>query len=371
MSATTPIRLLLLSGGGHTGANVLASLATRRREVYTIATSDVANEPTLFNHDAVHLVPPLDRNVEGFTQSVAEVVEQERPDLIIPCRDADVAWLSAYRQQRPDRASTMLCGEAAMAEIVNDKWLSYEFCVKHHLPFAASLSLSPTVDPQTFVERYGFPLVAKPRHGVDSHGIVLLTNRAQFERAQLWPDYVVQQFLGNATDIANYLAMIAERGVPMFHSFLGDKRSIQVMIAPDGEVEYVVCTRNVMSGRISRTITVDGDPEPARIGRDCAQVFAANGWRGPLNIQCQPDAEGRLLIHEFNARFTGATSARWMLGIDELGTAIRLFTGRTLSKPSTLSGAPQLAVESLAARAADPEHVAKLTASGQWHGAMR
>ena len=91
-----------------------------------------------------------------------------------------------------------------------------------------------------------------------------------------------------------------------------------------------MCTTNVMSARNARAITLDDDPVARAIGERCASVFAAQGWRGPLNVQCQPDRDGALVIHEFNARFTGATGARWYLGHDEIGAAVRAFTGKSL-----------------------------------------
>ena len=69
------------------------------------------------------------------------------------------------------------------------------------------------------------------------------------------------------------------------------------------------------------------------MGRRIAEAFAAEGWRGPLNIQCQRAGDGRLLVHEFNGRFTGATSDRWMLGFDEVGETIELYTGFRFARP--------------------------------------
>jgi carbamoyl-phosphate synthase large subunit len=100
------------------------------------------------------------------------------------------------------------------------------------------------------------------------------------------------------------------------------------------------------------------------LGEECARVFAAAGWRGPLNIQCQHDAADTLLIHELNGRFTGATAVRWRLGFDEVGAAIRAFTGEALDHDA--SPAASVAYEGLASRAADPQDVAALTRDRVW-----
>jgi biotin carboxylase len=366
MRATPRVTLLLLSGGGHTGCNVMASLASRRASMRLLATSDVADEPALFAFDGAYLAPRLADDAAGFERRVLEIIDRESPDLVIPCRDADVYWLSTLRERRPDLAPRLLCGASAIAAMVNDKWLSHEFCVRHALPFAASLPLTAEADLAGFVARAGLPLVAKPRHGVDSKGIFLLTGIEQLERARALDDYVLQAYLGDAQQIRDYVAAIASHGVPLFHSFLGDKRSIQIMIAPDGRVDYALCTRNRMTGRISRSIMVDDDAEAEAIGRECAHLFAREGWRGPLNVQCQPDANGQLRIHEFNARFTGATSARWQLGFDEVGAALRLFANVELAAPDSNARRPRFALESLAARAASADFMDQLETHGQW-----
>ena len=95
-------------------------------------------------------------------------------------------------------------------------------------------------------------------------------------------------------------------------------------------------------------------------------VFADAGWRGPLNVQCLPASTGTLLIHEFNARFTGATGARWHIGCDEIGTAIRAFTGTAFPASFPSLESPGVALEGLMPRAADRGRVRELAERGEW-----
>ena len=87
-------RLLVLSAGTQVGQNVLRTLAGRRDGVTLAATSSVAHEPALFDFDAVHLVPPTAADPAAFARRLLKVMERERPDLVIPCRDDDVVFLS-------------------------------------------------------------------------------------------------------------------------------------------------------------------------------------------------------------------------------------------------------------------------------------
>jgi carbamoyl-phosphate synthase large subunit len=360
------LRLLVLSVGTRVGQNVLAVLAGRRDACALIATSSVANEPALFDCDAVHLVPETAAEPEAFERALLRIVAAERIDLVIPCRDDDVVFLGALRDRRAELGRRLLCGGAEAAQIIADKWLSAQFSLRHGLPFVPSIADSVANEAAAFAERHGFPLIAKPRRGYASQDVYIVCNGEQLERTLGKRDWIVQQFLGDRRAIDDYLDGIDTRGIPLFHSFQGLKHSIQALIDPDGAVAHVICTCNASRLRRSKRVEPDTDPEARAIGMKCAQAFSAAGWRGPLNIQCQRSTEGELLIHEFNGRFTGATVERWLLGYDEVGAAIAHFTGVELPSHRSPSAVPLEAFEAMTARAADPRCVAALARDRTW-----
>jgi biotin carboxylase len=361
--------ILLLSGGGHTGHNVLAALAGRRSELRVVASSDATDEPTLFGFDAVHVTPTLAHNPFAFEERIIEILDRERSALVIPCRDEDVVWLARFGQRHPGLNAQLLCGTPEVAAMAQDKWLSHDFCRQHDLPFAPTFVCGPADqqvgDIREFVRANGLPLVFKPRRGVEGRGIRLITDIAQAIRAAAQPDNVLQKYLGSPAVIERYLEDVLRDGIPLFHSFEGVKRSLQIMIGPHGDVLSTYCTRHAMTGRNSRTVTPDLDAEPHAIAERCAQALVATGWRGPMNIQCQPDATGRLMIHEFNARFTGATAARRLLGHDEVGIALAAFLDCPADDTAT-HGKALVALEGLVPRVASLDHIRGLADQGIW-----
>jgi len=364
------LTLLLLSGGGHTGTNVMASLQTRRKSLRLVTTSDMPDEPALFAFDAIYLAPKVADDPVAFERRILDIIAREKPDLVVPCRDEDVEWLAGLRERRGDLAATLLCGAREIAAMMNDKWRSFEFAARHGLPFVPSLQCGDDSGARdrvdAFVHEHGLPLVAKPRNGVDSTGVVILATRAQAHGAMTRRNYVLQQFLGAPDAPRNYLEQVEREGIPLIHSFEGVKRSLQVLIGPEGRIEHVVCTLNKRLRHNARSISRDDDAEPQRIADACARVFADAGWRGPLNVQCLPASTGALFIHEFNARFTGATGARWHIGCDEIGTAIRAFTGVEIPASFPSTEPPAFALEGLMPRAADRGWVRELAERGEW-----
>ena len=94
--------LLFLSGGGHTGRNIIAALGSRRASLRLVTCTDVADEPSLFAFDSVYLAPAISRDPNGFAARFTQALADERPALVIPCRDEDVAWLALYAQSQLD-----------------------------------------------------------------------------------------------------------------------------------------------------------------------------------------------------------------------------------------------------------------------------
>jgi hypothetical protein len=360
------LRLLVLSVGTRVGQNVLTTLADRREGLELIATSSVSNEPALFDVDVVYRVPPTAADPDAFERALLDIMDRERVDLVIPCRDDDVTFLASLRDRRPDLAGRLLCGSEAPARVIGDKWLSAEFSARHGLPFAGSIIQCPDGERAAFVATHGFPLVAKPRRGYASLDVFMLWNETQLERALGQEGCIVQQFLGDARTVTDYLAAIETKGIPLHHTFQGLKHSIQGLIAPDGSIAHVICTRIVSDRRRSKWVEPDGDPMAQELGARCAQAFAEAGWRGPLNIQCRRAADGGLRIHEFNGRFTGATAVRWLLGFDEVGAAIEKFTGRRMRSDRADAPAALEAFESIDGRAADPKNVESLERDHVW-----
>jgi carbamoyl-phosphate synthase large subunit len=334
--------------------------------VVLVATSSVADEPGPYGYDTVHLVP--ETASPAFEARFLEIVSNERIDLVIPCRDDDVLMLAQLRERRPELASRLLSGSVAAARAICDKAESHAFSQQNGLPFAPTLVEGSRGAREAFVRQHGFPLIVKPRRGYASVGVYLVWNERQLENAFAREGTIAQKYLGDPDELARFRDAVERDGMPLFHTFQGPRHSIQVVVAPDGRIADVMCIRLWSDRRRSKTVMADDDRNAPGIGERCGAAFSAAGWRGPLNIQCQKDAAGRLFIHEYNGRFTGATMTRWHLGFDEVGTTVAAFRGGVMgAAPPTPASAPREIFETVEARAADPRDVEVLARDRVWH----
>lgn len=246
-----------------------------------------------------------------------------------------------------------------------DKLQSAIFSARHGLPFAPTIDSGDRQAALRFARDYGWPLIAKPRLGFGSQGVRLLLEESHLAWVCAQPDYVLQKYFGNRERIWQAANEAQTQGLPLYESFEEGKLSIQASIAPDGSVTGVFVSENVM--RMGRSVRVRRIDDPALIdaGKGWSSIFANAGWRGPLNLQGHRGPEG-ITLYEYNGRFTGATAARWLLGFDEVGLALRDWLGIDLCNAAT-----NIAREVYGYQQGRPDRAddaARLRRDGRWGG---
>jgi hypothetical protein len=324
---TATIHLLLISAGSLVGQNLIQAIGPRRSLFHLEATNSEPAEPSLADFDTVHIVPPTSSDTTGLDRLVEERLGQGSCRLVIPCRDEEVLWLARHRDAFPGHGDRLLVGSAAAAEIFLDKQLSWAFSREHDLPFLPTADLHDEAQLGHFLREFPFPLIVKPRKGFASRGVWILTHPDQLAAHRHRSDAIVQPYCGDAEKAASFLSDAQKRGLPLFHSFEETKHSIQTFITPSGELAGTFVTLHRMEQGVSREVMPSSCRMAHDLGQRVGQVFAAAGWRGPLNIQCHREGLEDYRIYEYNGRFTGATAARALLGFDELSLALASFAG--------------------------------------------
>lgn len=322
-------KIVLLSGGSLVGRNLLDVFETSRENFYLIALNSVPEEPSLFEFDEVYLSPELGSQESDFLEFFSKLISDIQPDFVIPCRDEDVYFLAKWKANNDQLTpNSILSGSIPVAESFLDKWKSYKLSESLGLPFAKTIS-SEDEEPSilNFAMAVGYPLIAKPKMGFASRGVFLITEENQLRAFIGLKNYIIQEYLGSPTKIADYLEGIKIQGIPLFHSFEETKISVQASIGPNGQLGGYVVTTHLMKQGVSTQIKRCLDESILYQAQNWIHSLIKAGWVGPLNIQCQLDQNQKLVIYEFNGRFTGATSARYFLGYDELGILLQLWKG--------------------------------------------
>jgi carbamoylphosphate synthase large subunit len=362
------LRLLLLSVGSLASQNVIDALGARRELCVLIGTNSIAEAAGNFRCDTVYLVPPAASGA-AYIERVAELIREEHPDLVIPCRDDDVLALAMLGEQSPRSDAVLLTGTVAAARMMNDKVETARFAARHGLPFAPTATNAR--EALDLAKAHRLPLIGKPRSGYASHGVVLLRSTAEIERAfELSPDLIAQPFLDPPSNMDALIAPF-EAGLPFFFSFpLPRDHTVQVIVGPDRTISNVFgCLNRATGGQTIQNGRFD-DPELIEIGRSYALAAAAEGWKGPLNVQLRRTSEGRLIAFELNGRFGGGTAPRALMGFDEIGEVVRRFLAEA-AFPSISMSESDLTQNYLCSYPFPREGVAALRTFGRWSRAGR
>lgn len=328
-------RLLVTSIGSLVGQNILDGLAHQRSAFVIVGLNSQPDAASNFLCDRTYTTPLT--HSEDFGSRFDAIVAHETPDLIIPGRDDDVVFLAQWASKRSAVTPLVMVGSPGMASMLRDKWLTCQFAKKHGLPFVKTLCAQDGFEAvRALTDAHGWPLVAKPRTGNASRGVVLVGNATELAVAFAWPGYCFQPWLGTSPDLSSIRKSL-QCGLPLDWSLPGiEKTSLDGCIAPNGDLIGLFCTHHshIKMGRSERVQVLD-TPQAQSILQNYAQALRADGWRGPFNIQLGTTPDGHLLAFEINGRFTGSSATLRYLGLDFVQAAMAAFVGPLDSNPET------------------------------------
>jgi len=249
-------------------------------------------------------------------------------DLVIACRDPDVVVV-AEANEDPTSPVVAPTAPAALIAMARDKFRTYQWCEGNSVPFVPSVAAdSATAEDELadMVGEWGLPLIAKPRSGSGSLGVRVLTEKRHVKNVLGGPDMMVQPFVGPPSPQS--LDLDLNKGIPLFFEVpVQDGTTAMAVIGRDGTVGPI-CTHDV-GQRLGRNEWVARNDDSSFIAaaQHAALQFRDAGWRGPVCL-CFRQARGTWWLFEVNARFSGGTPGRFVLGYNELRWTVNDWLGR-------------------------------------------
>ena len=257
------------------------------------AASDLGYEAAIFSYELDQCVPIACEAtvIRGSRWSDPDVIEKLNEavdcyaiDIIVPFVDGAVAVAANYASAYPGKVFVP-SGSAEIAELMFDKVRAAEAFESAGLPI-----------PTTYIP--GTPclkLIAKPRHGSASKGIVEISSIEALDRIMLRADeYLIQERIDHRRELTVDCYVSVSDGNPL-------------AVSPR--------VRNVtVGGEVSDTETVNS-PEAIELTK---RVLSSLGLRGAVTVQLISDLDihGRLLIMEINPRLGGGAVCSVIAGAD-------------------------------------------------------
>ncbi len=179
-----------------------------------------------------------------------------------------------------------------------DKYRTCQWLKDNGIPYPAFALASDDKDLSELVVKVGFPLIAKPRRGKSSSGIITAYSLKDLMGIIGDEEYVIQECVGNAES----------------------EYTIGCYFSRDGKLQSIITLhRYLKNGGTSMAEIVNDE----RINEIIGQISEKLQTTGPLNIQMRKRADGTPVCFEWNVRYSGATAIRNHFGFKDVEAAIK------------------------------------------------
>jgi carbamoyl-phosphate synthase large subunit len=290
---------LLFTGGGGSASQSLQAQWEERYDLWFADANPHGFPPAI--PEARRLIIPFARDPD-FSDCMLAMCQEHGIDLIIPGVDEEL-FVLAEKKGSPDWPR-ILVPDPAFVTLMLDK-----------LACAHALTDAGLDAPQTLpleqAEEIGFPLIAKPRSGRGSRGVMRLDRAEQVSAYQALHGGAAEAFIAQALiSGAEYTVFVAADG---------------------GQTPQAIIPVRVFEKR-GVTVRAQTDANPAIL--DYARAFQAHfRASGCYNIQCMLTEDGRVFPFEVNPRISTTFVLAIATGFDPIPIA--------LGKPAGATFAPQ------------------------------
>jgi len=262
-----------------------------------LATDSSSLSAGFFMADINEIIPQADEH--SFLDRLFQIVKMYQVEVLMPSSGSDIYPYSENRTQLAERGAEAIVSDRDKLEICRDKMLTFQtLSNKFVLPFTTAES--DKIDT--------FPVLAKPRFGKGSRGIVKIDDESDLR-------YI-----------------ISKRDDLVFQEYLpGTEYTVDVLSDLDGKpIIAVPRIRMQTKAGISTKGRVLRDPA---LEMDCMKIAELVGIRGPCCMQMKESAEGRLKLIEINPRMGGGTIFTSLAGANFPAMLLDMIEGRQVSLP--------------------------------------
>lgn len=239
--------------------------------------------------DAAIVVPRVDNPT--YPQVIAALCEEHGVDVVYPLIDPDIPRLGVVGPSVP-----LASVNPAAAEMVSDKWLTYEWLIERKIPTAESWLPASIGEPD-------FPVFMKPRRGSGGVDAFRVRSPEEFSFFSTYiDDPIVQRLLA------------------------GPEVTVDIIVGSRGETLATIQRMRlaVRGGEVSRGLVIDD----VAVADSVRQVIEALQPTGPVTVQGMYDEDGSFRVTEINARMGGGIPLAVAAGVPVARLLVDSWLGR-------------------------------------------
>jgi carbamoyl-phosphate synthase large subunit len=284
------LTVMVTGAGALLGQGILRCLRMARRPIRVITADPDYRAAGHWLGDFAEKIPRADD--PKYLDKVEMILAREQVDILLIGTDVELPIFSKERARLEEKYGTkVVVSSPTVVEIANDKLMTARFLEGAGFPFPHSVSADDRPAMAELIRTIGFPLIAKPKQGARSAGVVVVNSSKDLSRFIGRTDFVVQELL------------------------------------PDNEGEYtagcLVVRQTCVASVVLRRDLRDGNTYRAyadtsrKYDGEITTIAERLECYGPCNFQFRIK-NGRPVVFEINARFSGTTPIRAMFGFNEV-----------------------------------------------------
>ena len=310
---TRPLNALVLGVGGNVSQSIQKALALATVPTRVVAACISASSAGLYLADVAY-ISPLARAPE-FMPWLLETLERERIDVVLSGSEIVLETLAPQASViREQTGAVTIVSRPQVLATGRDKLLTCRWLDTEGLPAPGYADLADRDAVAALVERCGFPLIAKPRFGKGSDGILRLRDEQDIERV-----LAAEQLALSDVDEGTLVAQDV-----ILQEYLGDEDAEYTagcFCDREGKLHGTIVLRRRLKAGTTVAAELGSFPEVRDVA---AAITAALAPLGPCNVQLRIH-RGRPVPFEVNPRFSGTTALRARMGFNEVEAALRHF----------------------------------------------
>lgn len=299
------MNILVTGAGALLGQGILRSLNQISRKI-TIHTCDPnwQSGGHWLGHFA-HTIPPANHN--DYLRRLCALIKENKINLLFVGTDVELPVISAKKDQIEAQFDVrIVVANEEVIKIANNKWLTAKFLKDNGFPYPYSVMSSDEEGVKKLQYLDEYPYFAKPVDGARSKGVVKVENKNILSEITSYPNnLVIQEFISD--DQGEYTSGCL---------VLGGKA-----------VAVVTLRRDLRDGNTYRAFY---DKEFDIYNNQIREVAEKLGVEGPCNFQFRI-RNGKPVIFEINARFSGTTPLRSFFGFNEVEAVVNYYNGQTVN----------------------------------------
>ena len=307
--------IAVMSAGSGVGQSVINSCKLSQLPLYTVGLGMNPFAYGAYDCDTMDYVPLI--YADNYVDELIRKCHEHKIDLIIPGSDDEAHILAKNISKIEHEGFKILVSGVNLLNLVRDKEKMCDDLTPIADIFVKSYDIHSIKEALTN-KKVDFPLIAKPRAGFASRGVEILLSEEDFVRVN--ESHIIQELAvprhGDPLR-ETYLKQIAKRINPQIAEI-----SAQIVTDKNGNVMGKMCSYNKLNNGVPiEMVPYEDEYVWSEINKLLPELKRL-GHRGPLNIQGRWTDNG-LRLYEMNARFTGITGWRALMGFNEVESCIK------------------------------------------------